>query len=841
MAVRDTRFIWDDQSQIPSINDAPAADNFDRPVLMTVFASNKGPEKLQKSLSGKDFFALYGDTPNFAKYGQPLLQAARIANAGGLQYCKRVVALDSKLANISLIANVMNTSIQDTNKDGKPLYSYKKSTGEVNTDYWVETTDQDDIAKSSGEYDQTADYIAGDVVEKTVDTEKKYYKAIQDALAANEDAKLGAIKNEKVFITTPTYVDDNGATAYADPEMHEGTKIKYRLSSLAAVSEGDPQKNNTNNIDKVFNDIIDLSFANKDSMFEHKEVASTYWTKYDRTGWEDNALTTKLITAEQWRATTEYYPGQICKVGSAYYICNVQNSGKNPTISSQNVLSKEDADKNSSKTDKNSKNYILFTITDTGRGVSDKSIRIYADTYIRKPVNYVKYILEVIENNDVIESIPFTMNENITESSDGTEESRHNLSLEESARRLSTNIMVKFYADEFNKFIQDVTDNTPNTNEYEAINGDILFGFDRYGQPDEDIIIDATSDKLNELNGTLLSGGDNGSFGYYPITLKGEVNEDGTEETLSIYDKQVLSVFNGDYSDDIFDLDNTRIDAIFDASYKKPIKNAIAKLVNFREDCFFFRDYGNAGNTDFNSIASEKEDNDITSRFIADYVNNYKTIDPYSKKRISVSATYSLAPLFVNHYMTGVSRPFCGIKYGITYNENELVPGTINFSPKRTPKTDDNINTYDQKQWFDDRRLNYIAYYDGIPTMETETTSQSISTQLSDIHNVLLVQKLMHEIRKECPKNRYTFISGDDYAHYKTDIEAILNKYSNLFDSISIGYVEDDRYKLNGIFYAVIRVSFSPVIKSEIFKLTAFNKYTQETSSASTTTNISSN
>lgn len=43
------------------------------------------------------------------------------------------------------------------------------------------------------------------------------------------------------------------------------------------------------------------------------------------------------------------------------------------------------------------KNYVLFTLTDTGRGISNKKIRIYADTSARRPVRYIKYVMKVLK------------------------------------------------------------------------------------------------------------------------------------------------------------------------------------------------------------------------------------------------------------------------------------------------------------------------------------------------------------------------------------------------------------------------------------------------------------
>ena len=107
--------------------------------------------------------------------------------------------------------------------------------------------------------------------------------------------------------------------------------------------------------------------------------------------------------------------------------------------------------------------------------------------------------------------------------------------------------------------------------------------------------------------------------------------------------------------------------------------------------------------------------------------------------------------------------------------------------------------------------------------MDTEYTSQTEYTQLSWINNVLLVQKIIHEIRKQCPKNRYTFLDGQDLLRYKADVEAVLNRYKSQFKEIGVEYAEDEQYELNKIFYAVIKVKFRDFIQSEIFKITMIN------------------
>jgi hypothetical protein len=81
---------------------------------MAVFSSDKGTEELIE-IAGDDFNNMYG-TMNFAKHGQSAIQAQNIIDHGGRLLAKRVVADDSTLANLILIANVSGSDGEATVK-----------------------------------------------------------------------------------------------------------------------------------------------------------------------------------------------------------------------------------------------------------------------------------------------------------------------------------------------------------------------------------------------------------------------------------------------------------------------------------------------------------------------------------------------------------------------------------------------------------------------------------------------------------------------------------------------------------------------------------------------------
>ena len=448
--------------------------------------------------------------------------------------------------------------------------------------------------------------------------------------------------------------------------------------------------------------------------------------------------------------------------------------------------------------------YPLAVITEMGRGVSNKRFRIYADTTASSPVTYFRYFFELSENGSIIETIPFTFNPDINETptTNGTPQ---NMSLQNSIFRNSTQVRARFFDDIYDDFISNLEFFTGQNN---LRFKDVLFANDSYGRSIYNFQTNGTPD-LDSLYGVPLVGGDNGEFGTAPARIP-RVNG------MNCVDVALKNAFSGNTydGDDIYDLDNNRIDVIFDANYAQEVKRAIEQLVNFREDCMFFRDFG----TQITNIPQMRivASYGSKSRFIADYVNSYKIYDPFTRKQIDVTVTYDLAQLFISHFLNGRARPFCGQKYGIVIPQGDFITGSLNIAPRRTPSED-------QRKIFDTLRINYLTYYDGnILTMNTEYTSQTIYTQLSWLNNVLAVQEMIKAIRVICPRIRYSFLDGDDLVQYRKDVQSfVIDKYSNRFQTCEIDYATNAAYDSNKIIYAVIRLRFRNFVQTEMFKIIA--------------------
>ena len=122
-----TIFNWHDLSEIRT--DVVPENLDDAPLFMQVFSCDKGTEELIE-ISGNDFANMYG-TMSFDRHGQSAIQAQNIINNGGRLLAKRVVANDSLLANVVIVANVTANSGQVTVKWTSQSISGCKSFKEV--------------------------------------------------------------------------------------------------------------------------------------------------------------------------------------------------------------------------------------------------------------------------------------------------------------------------------------------------------------------------------------------------------------------------------------------------------------------------------------------------------------------------------------------------------------------------------------------------------------------------------------------------------------------------------------------------------------------------------------
>lgn len=328
------------------------------------------------------------------------------------------------------------------------------------------------------------------------------------------------------------------------------------------------------------------------------------------------------------------------------------------------------------------------------------------------------------------------------------------------------------------------------TSTYDLINMQTIKGSTLDG-----IEVDKESIDLAVTYGVNLQGGSNGEFGSNPVGTP------AWEEALNEF-------FSGSFDNALFDLDEYRIGAIVDASYPYSVKETIAELATFREDCVFFRDMCLDVNS-CNSIIRVIEDRFLTkNKFIASYLTWYQIYDPVTNKRISVTMMYDFAACLVNAFNKGICNPIAG--YINDFVLESVIEGTINFIPRKT-------KAVNQKQILEDLKVNYAIFQNGECIVQTLYSDQQEFSQLSFINNVLGIQSVLRTVRDLCPKKRYTFIDNGDFSEYSDDVNKVLKNFKDCFDYLKFAYYKDSDYVHHKIFYGAIEFAFKDWAQTELF------------------------
>lgn len=433
----------------------------------------------------------------------------------------------------------------------------------------------------------------------------------------------------------------------------------------------------------------------------------------------------------------------------------------------------------------------LFIYTDNGRGKSIKAVRLNPDYATSKTIGKMFYTLYVYEGASISEQLTVSFDPTVVYNNQ--------------AYRLDeyTNAQITGLVDDtvYEAYLNVVSEALGLTVADTRIN-DLVFGYTNKGQILEGFTVDQESVDLDADTGILLQEGTNGSFGDAPV---------GTPA----WTQAIVEVFNGTFSNEVYDIDQHKIAAVVDANYPDAVKDAIADFVNFREDCVYLRDYG-LGKTTFLEIKEYHDaiDEERRSKFIADYVSSYVIKDPLTKKNIEVTMTYDIASLLPGHIANNAFAPMAG-----TYNNfilRNAIKGTVSFTPINTPS----IN---QKAAMEELRVNYALFEDNNCVVQCCYSSQEKYTQLSYVNNVIAIQVVMRAIRTACPRQRYALAIGTDLSIYSDAVNNVLSNFITNFDVLRFQYTEDALKASQKIFYASIEFAFLNWAQTEIFDIYAIS------------------
>lgn len=436
----------------------------------------------------------------------------------------------------------------------------------------------------------------------------------------------------------------------------------------------------------------------------------------------------------------------------------------------------------------------LIIVSDNGRGVSSKAIRLTPNYEVSKGYGITFFTLRVFEGTKEIDKKTVTFNPNVV-----IGESSYGMYHEDTSKQVKITVDQDMYM-EYLVALADKLCVPPEDIQYEDLINMRTFK----GLGMENIELAEDSVDLNANYGISLRDGSNGSFGNCPIK---------SEALTQAY----ISFFSGEETDEIYDLNIHKICAIFDANYPIEVKETIARWVSFREDMYFFRDLG-VGIRTYLDIVAALAENKTNNKFIGNYMTSYMIYEPSTHKRVEVTMMYDFAPAMVSLFSSGAYVPTAGTTNSMILRDP--IPGTVNFVPRNTP-------TAKQLDLLEELRVNYAIFENvegsGNCVVQTLYTSQDKNTQLIYINNVLAVQEVIREIRTTCPKNRYSFQTGNDFSAYAKDVAAVLQPYKSHFSHLEFKYEKDDIMADQKIFNGVLEFAFNSWFQTEIFDVVIIN------------------
>lgn len=756
------------------------------PILLAASACDKGPEELTLLTDIDRFREVYLENKvvNFNKFGLPLYLVDEVLSSGSSVYFKRIVAEDATLSNIAIIAVINKVESPKVNAEGLPLYL---------TPSGEETTEA--VSKiENPNYKPATLTVTGAITGTTA-------SAITSELAVT-------IKNDTF---TDVNVDEIVTDWFTAKENEEFTDLTFKVTtapsgdntSMTITVEGTPNSDiigtlvltvPANKLGKAKEVSVEIPISiNPDGgtiLRKAKTVNSTFIDR-NTINTTDEFITVDNVPVMTSKASVQFGAKYVngCKtIKDVEHIMDSVHKGPEQidgTITPVTYTGIDDlpdaslADSNSDPDfpdliiDENSYVLPLFIITEKGRGLSNRRVRIVPDYPNSKNSKYFRYHLEVIESGKILFKNTFAFDNDYVDGS-----INRNMETQSQNNQFVNVKILNQYTDEFFKVIEEFSGLDKNT-----INATICLveGKDKLGKPLPTLEVGGVN--LQHTFGIRLSGGDHGSFGNN--------NHDITKNEK--YVDLLESFYKGDLDENVWRRDELFFNLICDANFDQRVKRAIEYLAKTREDVTALLDMGTTI-TEFNDYAIEIQQYD--TKFVDNTYYQYgEIINKFNNRKIVTTLPMLIGKRAKQHFDAGRSRPMAGKSFGFSFPE--LL--TVNHTPKETPR----IN---EKEILRDNRINFGTIQNNVFTLETNYTMQQEHTQLSYSSNVLAIQHLIQDIRKAAPSVRYLSLSAEDLEIQKEKYNSVCARHSNNFEVCRFDYVGDEEDALSKTFKGRILV-----------------------------------
>ena len=466
--------------------------------------------------------------------------------------------------------------------------------------------------------------------------------------------------------------------------------------------------------------------------------------------------------------------------------------------------------------------YPLFGFVSTGRGAygNNYRVRISSASQADKDNVYKNFKVELLESANGLVRQDLFQGSLDPVALDGN----RSLFLEDlvndnvqNKKKIEMYMFAHHYNSIFNLYKEHVDKNT----KLDLGTFDIITAVDKKGQPIPNIVIqnDAkpVSDvaapapevkpgvalgnvSLGAIEGIGFAGGHDGAF---------DINRDSAEREKAI-NKAYIDAFSGKTDKSLASKRRTPADFILDANYEEDVKKALVGLVNKRYDALGMIDAGILNTTTELEQWAERMVSVAAPSFTKEGMH-YKIRDPYTGKIIPVTITYLYAQLLPNHVRAyGRHTPFVGEAFS-------KVTGAIKNSVRPIIDVDDE----ELKEKLYENRVNYYeCTAENTFIRATQSTAQTVWSDLSEQNNMLILLELKRKIEDMVYKLNYKFSEASDRKDFTDSARRMFLPYlGNQVRDLDISFQMNQWEEERSILHCYLSVQFKSLSKRGIIEI----------------------
>ena len=370
---------------------------------------------------------------------------------------------------------------------------------------------------------------------------------------------------------------------------------------------------------------------------------------------------------------------------------------------------------------------------------------------------------------------------------------------------MDVQVFEDYYREVYDKYVEFVStvDDTLTVPDFDCF--DPFFGLTVGGadaQPCIEIVAETDgSDNISvdRPQGTQLAGGDDGLFS-------------DTNDAQKIYEestKAYVQAFNGDLDRKILSTRRVPADAILDANYPFEVKQALADLVNFRNDCLLYLDAGidtTLGGID--NVISEYAM--FNTRNISKEFQHYTVRDYGNNKKCEVTITFFYAQVLAKHYRKyGSHIPFVKAYAQLSGHVKDSLEPVI-----------DDIDM-EVKEKLYTNRINYFeTIEENVYQRCSQNTAQMENSDLMEENNMNTLFLLKKRLERDCWNRLYDFTSAEDRARFSEVENAKFAPWQgSRLDTININFDVNEWEMERSIVHCYVAVQFRNLMKRCIIEI----------------------